>query len=151
MIQIFHYTSLTETERKRLNASSGWDSEPRFTRYANITQGAKLPDVAIGLLNREYHLVAVVDSDDLEDGFRYTNHIETDWAKQPANIVTPLPGEHRSTSVGDIIVRDGGTYIVAGCGFTLLGEIPKPRPLGRIEYLKVVPGYDGEPDIEVQS
>jgi len=120
MIQIFHYNRLTDTEAKRLNRSSGWDSEPRFSRYANITMSAKLPDVAIGLLNREYHLVAVVDSDDLEDGFRYTNHIEADWAKHPAAIVTALPGDHRSTSVGDVFTRNGATYVVAGCGFDLL-------------------------------
>lgn len=121
MIQIFHYNRLTDSEAKRLNSSEGgWDSEPRFARYANITMSAKLPDVAIGLLNREYHLVAVVDSDDLEDGFRYTNHIEADWAKYPASIVTALPGEHRSTSVGDVFTRDGATYVVAGCGFSLL-------------------------------
>jgi len=121
MIQIFHFNRLTDTEAKRLNASEGgWDSEPRFTRYANITMSAKLPDVAIALLNREYHLVAVVDSDDLEDGFRFTNHIEADWAKYPADIVTALPGEHRSTSVGDVFTRDGATYVVAPCGFDLL-------------------------------
>jgi hypothetical protein len=121
MIQIFHYNSLTKTERDKLNSSSnGWDSSPRFTRYANITMSAKLPDVAIGLLNREYHLVAVVDSDDLEDGFRYTNHIEADWHKQPAAIVTALPGNHRSTSVGDVFTRNGATYVVAGMGFDLL-------------------------------
>ena len=121
MIQIFHYNRLTETERKQLNSSNtGWDSSPRFTRYANITMQAKLPDVAVGLLNREYHLVAVVESDDLEDGFRYTNHIEADWAKSPAEIVTPLPGDHRSTSVGDVFCRDGATYVVAPCGFSLL-------------------------------
>lgn len=121
MIQIFHYNRLTDTEVKRLNSSDGgWDSEPRFTRYANITMQAKLPDVAIGLLNREYSCVAVVASDDLEDGFRYTNHIEADWAKHPADIVTPLPGEHRSTSVGDVFTRNGATYVVAPCGFTLL-------------------------------
>ena len=121
MIQIFHYNSLTKAERDKLNSSNnGWDSSPRFTRYANITMQAKPADVAIGLLNREYHLVAVVDSDDLEDGFRYTNHIEADWAKHPADIVTALPGDHRSTSVGDIFTRNGATYIVAGCGFTIL-------------------------------
>ena len=121
MIQIFHYNRLTETERTRLNKSSnGWDSEPRFTRYANITQLAKLPDVAIGLLNREYHCVAVVNSDDLEDGFQYTNHIEASWHKNPAGIVAPLPGDHRSTSVGDVFTRNGATYVVAPCGFTLL-------------------------------
>jgi len=121
MIQIFHYNRLTDTEVKRLNRSDkGWDSEPRFKRYADITMMGNLPAVAVGLLNREYHLVAVVDSDDLEDGFRYTNHIEASWHESPAAIVKPLPGEHRSTSVGDVFCKDGATYVVAGMGFDLL-------------------------------
>lgn len=121
MLQVYHYASLTKDERDRLNSSEGgWDSEPRFARYADITTMAKLPQVAIGLLSGEYKLVAVVDSDDLEDGFRYTNHIEHDWSRRPAAIVTPLPGRHRSTSVGDIITRGGATYVVDNVGFKLL-------------------------------
>lgn len=152
MLKVYHYARLTKTEIKQVNGpNGGWDCSPRLRRYSAVTMSAKPEAVIDGLIEGEYHLVAVVDSGDLEDGFRFTNHIETDWAKQPAEIVTALPGDHRSTSVGDIIVRDGGTYIVAGCGFTLLGEVPKPRPVPRIEYLKIVPGYDGEPDIEVTS
>ena len=152
MLKVYHYARLTKTEIKQVNGSNGGcDCSPRLRRYAAVTMSAKPEAVIDGLIEGEYHLVAVVDSGDLEDGFRFTNHIETDWAKQPAEIVTALPGDHRSTSVGDIIVRDGSTYIVAGCGFTLLGEVPKPRPVARIEYLQIVPGYDGEPDIEVKS
>ena len=151
MLKVYHYASLTEDERKQVNGKNGgWDCSPRIRRYAAITMSAKPEAVIDGLIEREYHLVAVVDSGDLEDGFRYTNHIDMDWTLN--SLVTPVPGaSKRSTSVGDIIVRDGSTYIVAGSGFTLLGEIPKPRPLARIEYLKIVPGYDGEPDIEVTS
>lgn len=152
MLKVYHYASLTKAEREQVNGKNGgWDCSPRMRRYAAITMSAKPEAVLDGLIEREYRLVAVVDSGDLEDGFRFTNHIESDWAKQPADIVTPLPGQHRSTSVGDIIVRDGATYIVAGSGFTLLGEIPKPRPVPRIDYLTIIPGYDGEPDIEVHS
>lgn len=136
MLKVYHYSSLTEQERKRLNSSEGgWDSEPRFSRYADITTMGKPAAVVQGLLQNEYRLVAVVDSNDLEDGFRYTNHVEADWAKFPAAIVTALPGNHRSTSVGDIIVRDDSTYIVASCGFTKLGEEPEQKPLSRIEML----------------
>lgn len=140
MLKVYHYARLTETERKQVNGKNGgWDCSPRIRRYAAVTMSAKPEAVLDGLIEGEYHLVAVVDSGDLEDGFRFTNHIDSDWHRQSADIVTPLPGDHRSTSVGDIIVRDGGTYIVAGCGFTLLGEVPKPRPLGRIEYLRYMP------------
>jgi hypothetical protein len=151
MLKVYHYKSLTEEERKQVNRSNeGWDCSPRLRRYAAVTHLGKPQAVIDGLIEREYHLVAVVDSDDLEDGFRYTNHIDKDWTLN--SLVTPIPGaSKRSTSVGDIIVRDGATYIVASCGFTKLGEEPKPKPLARIEYLQIVPGYDGEPDIEVKS
>ncbi len=138
MLKIYHYASLTESERKRLNSSEGgWDSEPRFSRYADITHRGKVEAVLQGLLQNEYRLVAVVDTDDLEAGFSLTNHIDYDWAIN--NEVTALPGSHRSTSVGDIIVRGDSTYIVASCGFTKLGEAPKQKPLGRIEYLSYPP------------
>ena len=138
MLKIYHYARLTREEARRLNSSEGgWDSEPRFRRYADVTMSGKPVAVIDGLIEREYHLVATVDSDDLEDGFRYTNHIEADWSKFPASIVTALPGEHRSTSVGDLIVRDQSTYIVAPMGFTLLGEEVKPKPLARVEYGKL--------------
>ena len=140
MLKIYHYARLTEDERKLVNRSNeGWDASPRLRRYAAVTHLGKPQAVIDGLIEGEYHLVGVVDSNDLEDGFRYTNHIDTDWAKQPAEIVTPVPGNHRSTSVGDIIVRSDGTYVVASCGFTKLGEEPKPAPLGRIEYLQYMP------------
>jgi len=138
MLKIYHYARLTKRERDLVNGvNGGWDASPRLRRYADITMSGKPVAVIDGLIEREYHLVAVVDSDDLEDGFRYTNHIEADWSKFPASIVTALPGEHRSTSVGDLIVRDQSTYIVAGMGFTLLGEEVKPKPLARIEYGKL--------------
>lgn len=138
MLKIYHYARLTKTERDLVNsADGGWDASPRLRRYADITMSAKPIAVLDGLIEREYHLVATVDSDDLEDGFRYTNHIEASWFEHPMSFVTPLPGDHRSTSVGDLIVRDGTTYIVAGMGFTQLGEQVKPKPLGRIEYGKL--------------
>ncbi len=138
MLKIYHYARLTKDERDLVNsADGGWEASPRLRRYADITTSAKPVAVIDGLIEREYHLVATVDSDDLEDGFRYTNHIEHAWHKQPAAIVTPLPGDHRSTSVGDIVVRDQSTYIVAPTGFTLLGEEVKPKPLARIEYGKL--------------
>lgn len=123
-MEIYHYKRLTEDERKLVNTSDrGWAASPRLTRYADITTGfgeKLLPQVAIGLLKGEYELVAHIASEDLEDAFRYTNHIETAWHKHPAACVAPLPGDHRSTSVGDVVVRRGRTYVVAPVGFKLL-------------------------------
>ena len=82
-----------------------WDTSRRFT----------------ALLEREYNLVAVVDSANLDDGFTLTNHIESDW--QENDDVVALPGQHRSTPVGDLIVSDDEvTYVVDKCGFNKLGS-----------------------------
>ena len=121
MLKVYHHTGLNKDEVKRLNAN-GWDSEPRFSRYADITSDGSVSQVAIALLEREYHLVAIISSDDINDGFKLTNHIEDDWRKNEG--VIALPGEHRSTSVGDIIVKDGVTSIVSSFGFTVLGGLP---------------------------
>ncbi len=122
MLKIYHLKGLTKAEAKRLNGSTGgWDSEPRFARYADITSFADSAQIVTALLEREYNLVAVVDSANLDDGFTSTNHIESDW--QENDNVTALPGRHRSTSVGDLIVSaDDVTYVVEGTGFAKLGS-----------------------------
>ena len=68
--------------------------------------------------------VATVDTTDLEEAFRLTNHIDSDWQGNPK--VNAIAGIHRSTSVGDVIVdgTPGGLsskhYIVESLGFRLL-------------------------------
>lgn len=123
-MELYHYKRLTDDERKQVNNDPrGWGASKRLTRYADITTGfgeRLLSQVAVALLKGEYELVATVMSDDLEDAFRYTNHIETAWHRHPAACVAPMPGDHRSTSVGDIVVRNGATYVVAPVGFKLL-------------------------------
>ena len=124
-MEIYHLKRLSKDEVRKLNsANGGWDSDPKFTRYADITHGynagKQLSQVAIALLKGEYELVAHIASEDLEDAFRYTNHVETSWHLHPAGIVSPTPGDHRSTSVGDVVVRKGRTYVVAPVGFKLL-------------------------------
>ena len=59
--------------------------------------------------------VAEVDSNDLEEAFELTNHIEHNWTENEE--VTPLISNPRSTSCGDIMEIDGKFYIVASCGF----------------------------------
>lgn len=66
----------------------------------------------------EYTLVAEVDTNDMDDVFRLTNHISHSWTENEE--VTAVIERVRSTSVGDILVNDNGTFIVAGCGFEQL-------------------------------
>jgi hypothetical protein len=65
--------------------------------------------------SKDLTLVAEVQTDDLEDAFRLTNHIEYDWWKNPE--VIPCTDPTRSTSVGDLMEKDGKFFIVASCGF----------------------------------
>lgn len=129
MIKVYHYKMLTDEERDRLNRSTGWDSEPRFSRYSNITCGmADASTILSALLYGEYEPVATVRSDDRNVAFHLTNHLESNW--QVNNGVSSYPGEHRSTSVGDIMedMKTGELFLVANYGFqklTLLNERPK--------------------------
>ena len=121
MIKVYHYNSLTKSEEKAINGpNGGWDSTPRFARYADITSGhADLSVVFKALLEGEYHAVAVVETDERDIAFRLTNHIEDDWTENKQNGITVLPGSHRSTSVGDIMeeTETGAMYVVAPMGF----------------------------------
>ena len=122
MIKVWHYSRLTDTEVKALNGpDGGWDSTPRFSRYADITGGlADLATTVKALLEGEYHAVAVVDGDK-NDAFALTNHIEASWTENAG--VTAIPGDHRSTSVGDILedTETGAMYSVAAMGFDKIG------------------------------
>ncbi len=51
----------------------------------------------------------------LDDFYRYTQNIDESWTKQFG-----FEGNYRSSSVGDVFVVDGKSFMVAGCGFTQL-------------------------------
>jgi hypothetical protein len=122
-MKILHYKMLTKDERNRLNGSDGgWDSEPRFTRYADVTNMAKESAIREALELGEYEEVAEVDTHDKETAFRLTNHIESDW--QLNDGVTAKTNKARSTSVGDLMIDDDGDrWIVAPVGFKRLDPI----------------------------
>jgi len=124
MLKVHHFNSLTKAESKRLNSpEGGWDSEPRFSRYADITSGqAELSTILKALIEGEYHTVAVVETDNTELAYQLTNHIEDNWTENRQNGITILPGEHRSSSVGDIFedTESGCFYIVGNIGFDQL-------------------------------
>lgn len=64
-----------------------------------------------------YNVVAVVDTDDLEEAFRLTNSIDCPWQENSG--VDSMLESARSTSVGDVMVDDNDkVWLVAGMGFT---------------------------------
>lgn len=70
------------------------------------------PDACVNLVE-----VAQVDTDKLEEAYRLTNSFERPWMANPK--VQATPGRHRSTSVGDVLEREGGDrFIVDVFGFT---------------------------------
>ncbi len=53
--------------------------------------------------------------DALERAFERTNHIDSSWTENAG--VTAEPGNHRSTSVGDLAQIGDKTFIVSGVGW----------------------------------
>jgi hypothetical protein len=65
-----------------------------------------------------FSLVATVDTNDINHAFALTQHVEDSWTNNDR--VNAEPGEHRSTSVGDVLVCDGETYRCENVGWTKL-------------------------------
>lgn len=64
-----------------------------------------------------YVKVADVETDDLEDVFRATNHIDRPWTENK-EVTALFSVRARSTSVGDVIVdATGNKFFVDSCGF----------------------------------
>lgn len=51
----------------------------------------------------------------LERAFELTNHIDRSWTEN--HEVAPVPGAHRSTSTGDMVVRDGQGFACSSFGW----------------------------------
>ncbi len=65
-----------------------------------------------------YEQVAEISTDDLEVAWRLTNHIDTSWSMNPADIVKVVGSDNvRSSMVGDIFIQNGIKYVVANVGF----------------------------------
>ena len=74
-------------------------------------------------LGLSFELVAEVEGDDLERAFSATNHIDRDWSENP-DVEVKTAASRRSTSVGDLVVRDGASFVVDKFGFS---EIQRPE------------------------
>lgn len=70
-----------------------------------------------------YQAVARVETDDLDTAFRLTNSIDRPWWKNEGVEILGAP-EHRSTSVGDVIVdAQGNLFHCAVVGWKAKGAI----------------------------
>jgi len=67
--------------------------------------------------------VADVKAESLEAAFCLTNNIENNWTANEE--VTAVREQIRSTSMGDVMVSNGITYIVADCGFKKVNLVDK--------------------------
>lgn len=68
--------------------------------------------------------VATIPTGSPEEAYRLTNHINTDWDKNPdIKVSSALTGKPvRSTSVGDILTHENECLIVDFCGFRELSR-----------------------------
>ena len=62
-----------------------------------------------------YVKVADVKTQDLEQAFELTNHIDKDW--QSNKEVTAITNKARSTSVGDLCIKNEEVFVVSSIGF----------------------------------
>ena len=70
----------------------------------------------MGQFPEDFQLVAEVATEDLEEVYHLTNHIDTDWTTNAG--VTPKQERVRSTSVGDVVVlQNGSRHLCASCGW----------------------------------
>jgi hypothetical protein len=66
---------------------------------------------------QNFDLVAELTGDSLDDAFHLTNHIDRDWTKRIREGFTVVKKESRSTSVGDVVVKDGIPYRCENMGW----------------------------------
>jgi hypothetical protein len=67
-------------------------------------------------------MVAALFADNLETVFHMTNHVDEDWTEN--KLIQLFSGnEHRSTSVGDVVIGpDGTAWKCCSAGWEAIGE-----------------------------
>lgn len=122
MIKVFQNV-LTREEADRLNGpNGGWDSEPRFSRYADCSVFGSAEAARAAWDAGDYTHVADVYTSRKENAYKLTNHISGSW--QDNDGVVPFGDaikRAKSTSVGDVLaveVPNGfELFVVASFGF----------------------------------
>lgn len=92
--------------------------------YFELTMHGNIAYIDDALAAGLYDEVAEVDTDDFDDAYRLTNHIDANWTTNPE---VNAPSEKvRSTSVGDLFgPEDGSFHIVAPIGFNKAHFTPR--------------------------
>jgi hypothetical protein len=88
-------------------------------RYREFLQagGGFGPDDNLPSYPDDYVMVAVVEGDSVDMAYQLTNHIDHAWWENAGVTLIGEP-EHRSTSVGDVVVMDDGRVLrCANCGW----------------------------------
>ena len=75
----------------------------------------KVEDIQKFLNDGMYQKVVNVKTDDLEEAFKLTNHIDNSWLEN-TNVET-IVNKARSTSVGDLFVKNNEVFLVSSMGF----------------------------------
>jgi hypothetical protein len=101
-----------ETDRAMQDAYSKVIFRPSQEAISNVLNGK-----ADGLF---YDKVASVKATDLEQVFELTNSIDQYWGDN--DDVIEYGSQHRSTSVGDVVVTDGKFFYVDSFGFKELNS-----------------------------
>ena len=90
----------------------------KFMEYSIAALSTDKPAI---LGNVKVTAVAHVETGSLEEAYRLTNNIDTGWEENKKVQVIGMTKNHRSTSVGDILMdTDGGFHIVEPSGFRKL-------------------------------
>jgi hypothetical protein len=113
--QVFHFEN-----DKCLNSSrSEFLSEDHLHLHNRIVMFGKVDSILKAMSLNMFRKVAHVQTENLEDVFRLTNHIEGSWTENEG--VGVWAENVRSTSVGDVLINDNGVFVVAPCGFEKVG------------------------------
>jgi len=92
-------------------------------RDMSCYRGEELGQMVLANLDK-YVVVAEVQGEKLEDAYRLTNSIETSWYENEDPIIDVKVTEGtRSTSIGDIIEKDGVMFMVDSYGYLNLDEL----------------------------
>jgi hypothetical protein len=111
MIKIYQI-HLSDQDIDSIN-ENGWASVPKGLAYSRMSLGAGKWDH--DEYPSYYEETYQVDTDDLETAFRETNLWESEVSVKQIR-------RGRSSSVGDIFVKDGDCFIVDTFGFTAVGK-----------------------------
>jgi hypothetical protein len=70
-----------------------------------------------------YELVSTLKAKDLEEVFCLTNHVDRAWHLRDLDWLFLRAGDHRSTSVGDVVEEDGTPMVVGKFCWLSLAEL----------------------------